>query len=115
MWILKGTLLGLWLLGFGTMAFFYFAIYRNLPPNTGGGVSSMDIRVFTVNTIQNPLWWGALVVCFVLSYAIARSWPLPKILWVGLLVTGLVPAGILALFIVMVVKLKQASQGHPLP
>lgn len=107
MWILKGTLLGLWLSGFVTIALFYFAVYRYLAPN-----SVVDIRVFPANTIQNPLWWTALVVCFVLSYAIARSWPLPKILWVGLLVTGLVPAGILALFIVMVVKLKQASRGH---
>jgi hypothetical protein len=107
MWILKGTLLGLWLLGFGTMAFFYFAVYRNAPPN-----SAVDVRVFTVNTIQNPLWWTALVVCLVLGYAIARSWSGPPILWVALLVTGLVPAGLLALFITMVVKLKHASQGH---
>jgi hypothetical protein len=26
MWVAKGTLLALWLFGFGTMAFFYFAI-----------------------------------------------------------------------------------------
>jgi len=32
MWILKTVTLGLWLFGFGTIAFLYFAIYRNLPP-----------------------------------------------------------------------------------
>jgi len=107
MWILKGTLLGLWLLGFGTLARLYFAVYRNLPPN-----SSVDIRVITGYTIQNPFWWTALVVCLVLGYAIARSWSGPPILWFALLVTGLVPAGFLALFITLVVMLKHASQGH---
>jgi len=33
MWILKGSLLALWLFGFGTMAYLYFAIYRHMPPN----------------------------------------------------------------------------------
>jgi hypothetical protein len=108
MWILKGTLLGLWFLGFGTIVFFYVGLYRNAPPN-----SSVDIRVFTANTIQNPLWWTALIVCLVLSYAITRSWSGPPILWVALVVTGLVPAGLFAVFIAMAVKLKQASQGHP--
>jgi hypothetical protein len=72
MWILKGTLLGLWLWGFGTMVRLYFAIYRNLPPN-----SAVDIRVITGYTIQNPFWWTALVVCLVLGYAIARAWSGP--------------------------------------
>jgi|SRR5579863_8553895 len=108
MWILKGTLLGLWLLGFGTLAFLYFAIYRNLQPNT-----AVALSVITANTIGNPLWWAAFVVCFVFSYAIAFSWVGPRILWVTLLVTGFVPAGLLAMFVTMVVMLKRASQGHP--
>jgi hypothetical protein len=53
MWILKGTLLGLWLLGFATMAWLYFTVYRNLPLNSG-----VDITVITGCTIQNPLWWN---------------------------------------------------------
>jgi len=28
MWIAKGTLLALWLFGFGTMVWLYFALYR---------------------------------------------------------------------------------------
>jgi hypothetical protein len=36
MWIAKGTLLALWLFGFGTMALLYFSIYRHLPPNCQG-------------------------------------------------------------------------------
>jgi len=62
MWILKGILLGLLLLGFGTLTFFYIAVYRNLTPN-----SAVDIRVFTANTIQNPLWWIALTATIALA------------------------------------------------
>ena len=68
MWIAKGTLLALWLFGFGTMAWLYFAVYSHLPGN-----SAVDIRVITALTIRDPLWWGALVVCLVLCYGIARS------------------------------------------
>jgi hypothetical protein len=108
MWILKGTLLGLWLSGFGTIAWLYFAVYRNLRPNTAVGVS-----VIAAYTTQNPLWWTALLVCLVLGYAIARSWSGPPIVWIGLLITGLIPAGFLALLIILAVKLRQASLGQP--
>jgi|SRR5580700_9118717 hypothetical protein len=107
MWMAKGTLLALWLFGFGTMALLYFSIYRHMPPN-----SAVDIRVITARTTQNLLWWTGLVVCFVLGYATTRSWSGPIVLWIALLVTGLIPAGLLALFLVLVYKLKQVSQGH---
>jgi hypothetical protein len=64
MWIAKGTLLGLWLFGFGTMTYFYFAIFRHMPPN-----SAVDVRIITALTIQNPLWWAALVLSFVIGFA----------------------------------------------
>lgn len=107
MWILKGTLLGLWLFGFGTMAWLYLALFRRVHANTAVGASV----IFSLTTL-NPLWWTALVVSLVLGCAIARSWPWPLIVWIGLLVTGLVPAGLLALFITLFFKLKQ-MQGHP--
>jgi hypothetical protein len=107
MWIAKGTLLGLWLLGFGTIAFFYVAIFRYLPPNSAVGVT-----VITAYTTQNPLWWTALVVCLVLGLAIARSWPGPLGTWTALLVTGLIPAGLLILFLVLACKLKHINQGN---
>jgi hypothetical protein len=106
MWILKGTLLGLWLFGFGTLARLYFSIFRNLPPN-----SAVDIRLITSATTQNYLWWTALVICLVLGSAIARSWSGSPILWIALLVTGLIPAGCFALFIALLVKLKHTTQG----
>jgi hypothetical protein len=43
MWILKGTLLALWLFGFGTMAWLYFALYRHLRPNSAVSIS-MTLR-----------------------------------------------------------------------
>jgi len=107
MWIVKGAFLGIWLFGFGTIALLYFAIYRNLSPHSAVGVT-----VITGYTSQNPLWWAALAVCLVLGLAIARSWSGPVGLWIALLVTGLIPAGCLTLFLVLVYKLKQATQGH---
>jgi hypothetical protein len=102
MWIAKGTLLALWLFGFGTMAWLYFTLYRNLPPH-----SAIDLRIITALTIQNPLWWAALVLSFVLGFGVARSWSGPPGLWIALFVTGLIPAGFLTLFLVLVYKLKQ--------
>lgn len=107
MWILKSLLLGVWLFGFGTIVFLYFAIYRNLPPN-----SAVSVNLITALTIQNPVWWASLAVCLALGSAVVRSWSAPPILWIAVLVTGLVPAGGLALFIVLAVKLKQVSQSH---
>ena len=107
MWIAKGTLLALWLFGFGTMALLYFSIYRHVPPN-----SAVDVRIITALTMRNALWWTALVLCFVTAFAIARSWSGPLVLWIALFVTGLIPAGSLALFLALVYKLKQASQGN---
>jgi len=105
MWIAKGTLLGFWLFGFGTMAWLYFALYRHLRPN-----SAVSISVFSGLTTANAYWWAALVVCLVLGLAIARSWAGPIGLWITLLVTGLVPAGCFALFLIIMYRLKHVSQ-----
>ncbi len=103
----QGRFLGIWLFGFGTMAFLYFAIYRNLPPHSAVGVT-----VVTGYTSQNPLWRAAAAVCLVLGLAIARSWSGPVALWIALLVTGLIPAAWLTLFLVLAYKLKHLTQGH---
>lgn len=107
MWIAKGTLLALWLFGFGTMAYFYLAIFRHMPSN-----SSVDIRSIAGLTSQNPFWWTALVVCLVLGLAIARSWSGPLGLWIALAVTGMIPAGFFTLFLALMYKLKQASHSQ---
>lgn len=104
---LKSALLGLWLFGFGTIAFLYVAIYRNLPPS-----SAVSVNLITWYTTHNPMWWTGLAVCLALGYAIVRSLSVPPILWVAVLVTALIPAGFLALFLILVAKLNQVSQGH---
>lgn len=88
------------------MTVLYFAFFRNLPSNSG-----VDVRTITWYTIHNPLWWAGLAVCLAFGFAIVRSWPVPPILWVAVLVTGLVPAGFLALFIVLVVKLNSLPKS----
>ncbi len=107
MWILKGTLLGLWLFGFGSLFYLYLTIFRPLRPHTATSFS-----LLTGQRIHNPLWWAALVVCLVLGYAIAHRWSGPPILWIAFLLTGLVPAGYLALVIMIAAKLKHVSQSH---
>lgn len=104
MWILKGSLLALWLFGFGTMAWLYAEVYRHLGPH-----SAVSIRLIAALTIQYPFWWAGLVACLVLGYAIARSWPGPLGVWIALAVTGLIPAGLLTLFLVLVYKLKHIA------
>ena len=106
MWILKGVLLGMWSFGFGTMAYLYLTIFRHMQPH-----SSVDITSIGLLTTVNPLWWTGLVVCLILGLAIARMWSGPLGVWIALLVTGLIPAGFLSLFLVLIVKQKQASHG----
>lgn len=107
MWILKSLLLGLWLFGFETMGLLYITVYRGLPRNTAVGVS-----VITARTIADPFWWMALVVCLLAGGLIARSWSAPLILWIALAVTGAIPAGLLAMFITLVVHLNRVSRLH---
>jgi hypothetical protein len=103
-WILKGTFLGLWLFAFGTLAFLYLAVYRNLRPNTAVGLS-----VLVSYTTWNPLWWAALPVAIVAGCLVARSWPGNRWLWISLIVTFLFPAGLLALVLALVAKSRHAG------
>ena len=69
MWILKGTLLGMSLFGFGTIIHLYLAVYRHLQPHTSVDISSIDLL-----TRLNPLWWTMGALCLVLGLAIAHRW-----------------------------------------
>jgi len=73
MWILKGTLLSMWLFGLGTVTYLYLVVYRHLEPRT-----SVDITSIGLLTTRNPLWWTALVVCLVLGFALAHRWSKSK-------------------------------------
>jgi hypothetical protein len=103
-WILKGAFVGLWLFAFGTLAFLYFAVYRNLRPNTVVGLS-----VLVSYTTWNPLWWGALPVAMVAGCLVARSWAGKRWFWVSLMVTFLFPAGLLALVLALAAKSRHAG------
>ena len=103
MWIVKGTFLGTWLFAFGTIAFLYFAIFRNLRPNSAVGLS-----VIMGLTTQNLLWWIALVACIAIGCALVGSWrgKVPSAPWITLLVTSAIPLGVLGLVILLASKLK---------
>jgi hypothetical protein len=109
MWILKGAFLGTWLFEFGTIAFLYLALYRNLSPNTVVGVTAL-----MGYTSQNPLWWASLAACLVLGCSLVGSWPGKGslALWIVLGVTFLIPLGLIGLFMAMVAKLKEAAHPH---
>ena len=107
--IVKSIFLGLWLFGFGTIAFLYFAVYRGLSSRT-----AVAVDVITAYTTQNPWWWAALVACTVLGCALVRSW-MGKgsvALWVFLLVTSVIPVGFFGLFYVLWSRLKADAAGH---
>jgi hypothetical protein len=109
MWIAKGMFLGLWMFGFGTIIFMHLAVYRGLRPGT-----AVAINVITSYTTQNPWWWASLVACVVLGYALVRSWPgnSSVALWVALVVTGVVPAVLIGLFVFLAAKLKELGAGR---
>jgi hypothetical protein len=88
--IFKGTLLGLWLVGFGTLGRFYYVLVRPFPRGTSVAIS---ISTFPFLTIRSVVWWVAVAVCFAVSLALMRVWKGPTAFWVGLGVTGLIPAG----------------------
>jgi hypothetical protein len=102
MWIAKGTLLGIWLLSFGTIAYFVFGLKAVPKPNV-----TIDVRTYSFSTVANPSWWLWLLACLSLGLIAARSWPGKPILWLGLAVTELFPLGLLALFLVLFLKARQ--------
>jgi len=103
-WILKGTFLGLWLFSFGTLVFLYLAVFRNLRPNSGVGLSAL-----VGCTTWNPLWWSALAIAIVAGCLIAHSWPGQRWLWISLTVTFLFPAGLLGAVLALVARSRHAG------
>jgi hypothetical protein len=88
--IFKGSLLGSWLIGFGTLARFYYVLVRPFPRGTSVAIS---LNTFPHLTIRSVGWWVGVAVCFAVSFALMRVWKGPTAFWVAVGVTGLVPAG----------------------
>lgn len=105
MWLLKGTLLSVWLFSFGTIAYLYFALFRRLPSDAG----SIDVRTFSHLTVLNPVWWIALAVCLAIGLFITRSWAGKPALWIALVVTELFPVALLVGIFVLVGKMRQMA------
>src|SRR5580658_2442478 len=106
MWIAKGLFLGIWLFGYATIIELYAAVYGYTPSN-----SAASIHVITSLTSSNPWWWTACVVCLIFGSLITRVWSVSCAIWIGLAVTGLIPASFLTLLVVLVAKLKAIAPG----
>jgi hypothetical protein len=108
MWALRGTLIGISIFAVGA-AVFSFLSYRNI---SGGQQMSVDIRMIPLTTIYNPWFWATFVASIVIGLAIARSWPrkFSPTFWVALAVIDLFPAGMLALTLFLVLKLKEVTK-----
>ena len=88
--IFRGALSALWLIGFGTLARFYYVLIRPFPRGTSVAISASMLWHLTY---RSRVWWVGVAVCFAVGVALMRVWKGPKAFWVALGVTGLVPVG----------------------
>jgi hypothetical protein len=103
--IVKSLFLSIWLLSFGTIGYLYFALIRKLP--SGTAISS---GVYARYTVFSPVWWIGLVLCLALGFGIVGRVHVKPIIWVALVVTELLPVGVLSLFLILLVKVKEAAR-----
>ena len=68
MWIVKGSLLGSALFVVGCVAFLIATLWHS-------GARATGVTVLQSLTIQNPLFWVALVGSVMIGCAIVGSWP----------------------------------------
>lgn len=104
MWIVKGILLGAWLFSFGWL-FYLVRLYllaQKLSAGKGPGMFGIEL-LLPVSTLSFWLW---LVAWLAIGLATARSFPIRPILWITMAVTELVPAGLLAMFLVLMSRLR---------
>jgi hypothetical protein len=108
MWIAKGILLGVWLFSFGWL-FYLVRLYlfaQKLSAGKGPGMFGIG-ALLPVSSLSFWLW---LVAWLAIGLATARSFPVKTpILWVTLAVTELVPAALLAMFLVLMSRLRAAK------
>jgi hypothetical protein len=103
MWIIKGLLLALWLVGFGTLTRLYVEIRRIHPR---GAAISVSPGWVAYQTIRSVLWWTATLVCVAGSFALTRMWKGPLAPWIVVAITDLIPAGAFALYAAIFIKLR---------
>ena len=105
--ILKGILLALWLVGFGTFARLYFEIRRINPQRKQFAVSASWLAS---HTIRSTVWWIATIICVAASFALTRAWDGPLTLWIAVAATDLFPIAVLALYMTLYVKAHNAAR-----
>jgi hypothetical protein len=103
--IAKSLFLGVWLFSFGTIGYLYLALIRKLP--SGTAISS---GVYARYTVFNAVWWIGLVLCLALGFGIVRRLHVKPIIWVALVVTEKFPVGILSLFLILMIKAREAAR-----
>jgi hypothetical protein len=104
--VVKGALLTLWLVGFGTLLMLCLRIYRGMPSNYG-----VDGRIFGALTIYSVAWWIAVVACIAFGFGLSYRWRGPLGVWVFLAVTDLIPAGAPALLLALLAKVHEALRN----
>lgn len=112
MWILKGLLLAVWLVGFATIARIYFEIRRI---NPHGGAISVSPGWITLHTTRSTVWWIATMVCGAGSFAFTRAWSGPLAFWIAVAVTDLFPIVVLAVYMKLVIVARSAFKAHGPP
>ena len=102
-WIIKGTFIGLWLFSYATIAYF---VLKGFIPRPG---TTIDARTVLFLTVSNPSWWLGLVASLAIGLMIARAWHIRPVVWAALIFSGLFPAVLFTIFVVILGKLKQAA------
>jgi hypothetical protein len=104
MWIAKGILLGVWLFSFGWLSYLVrlYLIGQKFSAGRGPGMFGIEL-LLPVSTLSFWLW---LVAWLAIGLATARSFPVKPILWTMMAVTELVPAGLLAMILVLMSRLR---------
>jgi hypothetical protein len=107
MWIAKGILLGAWLFSFGWL-FYLVRLYlfaQKLSAGRGPGMFGPGLLL----PVSSPVFWLWLVAWLAVGLATARSFPIRPILWITILVTELVPVGLLAMILMLMSRLRAAK------
>jgi hypothetical protein len=113
--IVKSIFLGVWLCSFGTIGYLcyvYFALMRKLAliHQVPKGPGEFSPGVFAAYTVYSPVWWIGLMLCLALGFGIVRRVHVKPIVWIALIVTELLPVGVLSLFLILLVKVKEAAR-----
>jgi hypothetical protein len=105
--IIKGLLLALWLVGFGTLTKLYVEVRRITPRGTQFAVSPGWVAY---HAFRNVLWWIATLVCVAGSFALMHVWSGPLAFWIVVAIMDLIRVGVFAIFATLYIKVHKAAR-----